>query len=56
MIFNSSVYNETPKEFVGFLDGTGLKKGKIKMGFYTNGYLEADEDAVNGYVVSLERH
>ena len=55
VIFNSSAYNETPKEFIRYLGGTGLKKGKIKMKLDANGYLEADDAAVNGYVVSLRK-
>ena len=56
VIFNSSAYNETPKQFIKYLGGTGLKKRKITMELDTGGYLEADDGAVSGYAVSLERH
>ena len=56
IIFSEDGFNETPKEFIGYLGSAGLKKGKIKMKLDTKGYLEADDDAVNGYVVSLEKH
>ena len=56
MIFSENVTNETPKKFIEYLGSTGLKKGKVKMKLDTEGYLEAGDDAVNGYVMSLERH
>ena len=56
IIFSNGGTNETPKRFIEYLGSVGLKNGKVKMDLDTKGYLEADEDGVDGYVVSLERH
>ena len=53
IIFSEGGTNETPKRFIEYLDGVGLKKDTIKMRLDTEGYLEADEDGVKGYTASL---
>ena len=53
MIFSENEANETPKEFIEYLDSAGLKKGTARMSLGTEGYLEADRDGVKGYTVSL---
>ena len=53
IIFSENGANETPKEFIEYLDSAGLKKGTARMSLGTEGYLEADRDGVKGYTVSL---
>jgi len=53
VIFNKSASNETPKEFLDYLEGKNLKKQIVKMQLDTDGYLEASENGVNGYVINL---
>lgn len=51
ILFSDGGTNETPKEFMEYLGRLGLKKGEIKMKLDAEGYLEADEKMVNGYIV-----
>ncbi len=53
IIFSENGANETPREFIEYLDSAGLKKGTARMSLGTEGYLEADRDGVKGYTVSL---
>ncbi len=51
VIFNSDAGNATPRSFLKHLESMGLKAGRKKMNLDTEGYLEADEEEVKGYVV-----
>ncbi len=53
IIFSENGINETPKEFIEFLDGLGLKGESVKMELDTEGYLEAEKYMVKGYSVNL---
>ncbi|MEM3190689.1 MAG: hypothetical protein QW292_00980 [Candidatus Parvarchaeota archaeon] len=53
IIFSNGGINETARGFLNYLDSIGLPKGSVKMRLDTNGYLEADEDRVEGYVIDL---
>jgi hypothetical protein len=51
IVFSEGGVNETPKKFIEYLGTLGLEKGKVKMALDTEGYLEADEEGVSGYVL-----
>ena len=53
VIFSEGGINETPNNFIKFLGNLGLERGDIKMKLDTEGYLEAGEDGVGGYIVNL---
>ncbi len=53
IIFSENGINETPKEFIEFLGGLGLKGESVKMELDTEGYLEAEKYMVKGYSVNL---
>ena len=53
VIFSAGGINETPGGFMAYLKSLGCRKGKAKMRLDTEGYLEADEDMVEGYVHGL---
>ncbi|MCL5016549.1 MAG: hypothetical protein M1441_00165 [Candidatus Parvarchaeota archaeon] len=54
VIFSEEGINETPKKFIEFLEGLGLKRDRVKMKLNTEGYLEAEKSGVNGYTVNLD--
>ncbi len=54
VIFSEEGINETPKKFIEFLEGLGLKRDIVKMKLNTEGYLEAEKSGVKGYTVNLD--
>ena len=54
VIFSEEGINETPKKFIEFLEGLGLKRDRVKMKLNTEGYLEAEKSGVNRYTVNLD--
>jgi hypothetical protein len=53
VIFNKSASNKTSTEFLDYLKTKNLPEETVNMKLDTAGYLEADEDEVDGYIVKL---
>jgi hypothetical protein len=53
IVFNKDALNKTPQAFIEYLSTKNIPEKRIKMGLDTDGYLEAKEDGVNGYIVKL---
>jgi hypothetical protein len=53
VVFNKNAFNKTPQEFIEHLSTKNLLEEKINMKLDTEGYLEANENGVNGYVVKI---
>ena len=53
IVFKESDTNDTPKRFIEYLGKLGLKKERAKIALDTDGYLEADEEGVEGYVEKI---
>jgi hypothetical protein len=53
VIFNKSALNKTPEEFLDYLKTKNLPEETVNMKLDTAGYLEADEDGVDGYIVKI---
>jgi len=53
VVFNKNALNKTSKEFLDYLKTKNLPEEIVNMELDTEGYLEADEDGVNGYVVRI---
>jgi len=53
IIFSTSVYNDTPNQFIEHIKGYGLKSKRIKMTLDTEGYLEAYKEGTQGYILDF---
>jgi hypothetical protein len=53
IVFNKDVLNRTSRAFIEYLSRKNLPEEKIKMRLDTDGYLEANRNGVNGYVIKL---
>jgi hypothetical protein len=53
VVFNKNALNKTPTEFIDYLKTKNLPEETVNMELDTEGYLEADEDGVNGYIVKI---
>jgi hypothetical protein len=53
VIFNKNALNKTPEGFLDYLKTKNLPEETVNMELDTEGYLEANKNGVNGYIVKI---